>query len=222
MIAALIVLPILIILFGTVGAVVIPEGTPLRNALTFLGSPLVALLLTLALAYYFLGVRRGWSSARTGEILESALAPTAIVILVTGAGGVFGKVLTESGVGKVLSDSLAAAGLPVIVSGFLLAAVLRISQGSATVAIITSAGLLSTAVADGGFSPVQIALITIAVGFGALGFSHVNDSGFWIVTRYLGLSVADGLKSWTVLTTVLGLLGFLLTLLLWLVFAGVS
>lgn len=215
MIIALIVLPILMIMIGTIGAVILPAETQIAAIATFVGSPLIALLTTLALAYYFLGIRRGWSSQHTGEVMDSALAPTAIVILVTGAGGVFGKVLTVSGIGTALAEGLNAVGLPVILMAFILAAILRASQGSATVAIITTAGLLSASVTAAGYSPLQTALILVAIGFGALGFSHVNDSGFWIVTRFLGLSVADGLRTWTVLTTVLGLAGFTLTVLVW-------
>lgn len=222
MIITLIVLPILMIMVGTVGAVILPEETFGRDLASFVGSPLIALLTALALAYYFLGIRRGWSSQHTGEVMDSALAPTAIVILVTGAGGVFGKVLTVSGIGTALAEGLAAIGLPVIVMAFILAAVLRASQGSATVAIITTAGLLSASVAAGGYSPVQTALVLIAIGFGAFGLSHVNDSGFWIVTRFLGLSVADGLRTWTVLTTILGVAGFILTFLVWILVGGLS
>ncbi|WAP52544.1 GntP family transporter [Arthrobacter sp. ATA002] len=217
MIIALIVLPILMIMLGTVSAVVLPEESPALPALTLIGSPVIALLVTVFLAFFFLGIRRGWSSATTGEVMDAALAPTAIVILVTGAGGAFGKVLTESGIGTALADSLSSAGLPILLMGFVLAAVLRAAQGSATVAIVTTAGLLAGSITAGDFSALQVALITIAIGFGAFGLSHVNDSGFWIVTRYLGLSVADGLRTWTVLTTALGVLGFLLTSLLWVV-----
>ncbi len=222
MIITLIVLPILMIMVGTVGAVILPKDSFQAQLAAFVGAPLIALITALGLAYYFLGIRRGWSSQQTGEVMDSALAPTAIVILVTGAGGVFGKVLTVSGIGKALAEGLQSVGLPVIVMAFILAAVLRASQGSATVAIITTSGLLAASVADGGFSPLQTALILVAIGFGAFGLSHVNDSGFWIVTRYLGLSVADGLRTWTVLTTVLGLAGFALTFLVWILAGGLS
>ncbi|WP_282857081.1 hypothetical protein [Pseudoclavibacter helvolus] len=97
----------------------------------------------------------------------------------------------------------------------------RAAQGSATVAILTTAGLLSASILGGGYSTIQVALLALAIAFGALGLSHVNDSGFWVVTRYLGLGVADGLRTWTVLTTVLGLVGFLLCYVVWLV-AGVA
>lgn len=222
MIITLIVLPILMIMVGTVGAVILPKDSFPAQLAAFVGAPLIALLTALALAYYFLGIRRGWSSQQTGEVMDSALAPTAIVILVTGAGGVFGKVLTVSGIGTALAEGLQSVGLPVIVMGYLLAAILRASQGSATVAIITTSGLLAASVADGGFYPLQTALILVAIGFGAFGLSHVNDSGFWIVTRFLGLSVADGLRTWTVLTTILGLAGFVLTFLVWILAGGLS
>lgn len=211
MVISMILLPIVMIMLGTVGGSLVPAESTAANVLGFIGSPSIALLVTVLVSYYLLGVRSGWTSEQTGKVMDSALAPAAIVILVTGAGGVFGKVLTESGIGTVLAESLAEAGLPVIVMAFVLAAILRASQGSATVAIITTTGLLATAVEAGGYSTVQTALILAAVGFGAFGLSHVNDSGFWIVTRFLGLSVADGLRTWTVLTTVLGVAGFALT-----------
>ena len=211
MVISMILLPIVMIMLGTVGGSLVPAESTAANFLGFIGSPSVALLVTVLVSYYLLGVRSGWSSEQTGKVMDSALAPAAIVILVTGAGGVFGKVLTESGIGTVLAESLAEAGLPIIVMAFVLAAILRASQGSATVAIITTTGLLAAAVEAGGYSTVQTALILASVGFGAFGLSHVNDSGFWIVTRFLGLSVADGLRTWTVLTTVLGVAGFALT-----------
>ncbi|MGO2052931.1 GntP family transporter [Glutamicibacter sp. 287] len=211
MVISMILLPIVMIMLGTVGGTLVTAESTAANVLGFVGSPAIALLTTVLVAYYLLGIRSGWSSEQTGKVMDSALAPAAIVILVTGAGGVFGKVLTESGIGTVLAESLSSAGLPIIVMAFVLAAILRASQGSATVAIITTTGLLATAVEAGGFSAVQTALILAAVGFGAFGLSHVNDSGFWIVTRFLGLSVADGLRTWTVLTTVLGVAGFALT-----------
>lgn len=211
MVISMILLPIVMIMLGTVGGSLVAAESTAANILGFVGSPAVALLVTVLVSYYLLGVRSGWTSEQTGKVMDSALAPAAIVILVTGAGGVFGKVLTESGIGTVLAQSLAAAGLPIIVMAFILAAILRASQGSATVAIITTTGLLAAAVEAGGYSTVQTALILAAVGFGAFGLSHVNDSGFWIVTRFLGLSVADGLRTWTVLTTVLGVAGFALT-----------
>jgi len=215
-ILTLILVPLALIMSGTVAATLLPVGDPLRPLFAFIGAPIFALLVALLLAFYLLTVRRGWSLAHTGDVLEAALPPAAIVILVTGAGGAFAKVLTESGIGTALADALTATGLPILLLAFLISLVLRVSQGSATVAILTTAGLIAESVAASDYSVVQVALITLAVAFGALGLSHVNDSGFWVVTRYLGLSVADGLRSWTVLTTVLGVAGFLIVSLLWL------
>ncbi|MGB8665963.1 MAG: GntP family transporter [Serratia inhibens] len=215
LVAALIVIPIAIIMLGTVSATLLEPGSALRDTLSLLGAPAVALMIALLLAFYFLAMRRGWSLQHTSDVMGSALPTAAVVILVTGAGGVFGKVLVESGVGKALADVLTTIGLPLIPAAFIISLALRASQGSATVAILTTGGLLSEAVS--GLNQLQLVLVTLATCFGGLGLSHVNDSGFWIVTRYLGLSVADGLKTWTVLTTLLGLSGFLFTWLLWLV-----
>ncbi|MES2533972.1 MAG: GntP family transporter [Pseudomonadota bacterium] len=211
----LIAVPLLLIMIGTTGATLLPKGDPLRNALGFIGSPIFALMIAIGLAFVMIAKRQGWSKERTNEVMESALPPAATVILVTGAGGVFAKVLTATGIGAALSQTITAAHLPLILAGFVISLALRAAQGSATVAILTTCGLLAQAVTAGGYSAVQVALLTVAIGFGGLGLSHVNDSGFWIVTRYLGLSVADGLRSWTVLTTVLGVAGFALTAVLW-------
>ncbi|AHG21787.1 transporter [Chania multitudinisentens RB-25] len=215
LIAALIVIPIAIIMIGTVSATLLPPGSALRDVLSLIGAPTVALLIALLLAFYFLAMRRGWSLQHTSDIMGAALPTAAVVILLTGAGGVFGKVLVESGVGKALAEMLTTIGLPLIPAAFIISLALRASQGSATVAILTTGGLLAEAVI--GLNQLQLVLVTLATCFGGLGLSHVNDSGFWIVTKYLGLSVADGLKTWTVLTTLLGLAGFLFTWLLWLV-----
>ncbi|WP_337263891.1 MULTISPECIES: GntP family transporter [unclassified Serratia (in: enterobacteria)] len=214
LIAALIVIPIAIIMLGTVSATLLEPGSALRDVLSLIGAPAVALMIALLLAFYFLAMRRGWSLQHTSDIMGAALPTAAVVILVTGAGGVFGKVLVESGVGKALAEVLTTIGLPLIPAAFIISLALRASQGSATVAILTTGGLLSEAVT--GLNQLQLVLVTLATCFGGLGLSHVNDSGFWIVTKYLGLSVADGLKTWTVLTTLLGLSGFVFTWLLWL------
>jgi len=216
---ALILIPLGLIMAGTTGATLLPKGDALRNVLGFIGSPVFALLVAVGLAMFLLGRNQGWNRERTNAIMESSLPPAATVILVTGAGGVFAKVLTASGIGTALSQSLSATDLPLILLAFVISLALRAAQGSATVAIITTCGLLADAITGGGFTAVQVALLSVAIGFGALGLSHVNDSGFWIVTRYLGLSVGDGLRTWTVLTTVLGVAGFLMTTLLWLLVA---
>lgn len=211
----LILLPIVMIMIGSTMTTILPEGSSAIPFFSFLGAPTTSLLVGVLVAYLVIGRKAQWDKKKRSSVADSALPMVAIIIFVTGAGGVFGNVLVESGVGSALSDSLSALGLPVIVAGFVITSALRAAQGSATVAILTTAGLLSDAIATGGYSAVEVALITLAIGFGGLGLSHINDSGFWIVTKYLGLSISDGLKTWTVLTTICGVAGFLLT---WLVF----
>jgi GntP family gluconate:H+ symporter len=213
LIAALVVVPIILIVLGTLANTLLPAGTILRQVMTIIGTPAIALLIALMLAAWLLGVRRGWGKDKLSTLMSDAIPSSASVILVAGAGGAFGKVLVESGVGKALAQSLETIHLPLIPAAFILSLALRASQGSATVAILTTSGLLTQAVA--GLAPMQLVLVTLSACFGGLGLSHVNDAGFWVVTRYLGLSVPDGLKTWTLLTTIMGLAGFVVTWLLW-------
>jgi len=208
LVVLLVAAPIVQILLGTGLTLALGEEHPLYGTAAFIGTPVFALLVAVALAYFLIPVRRRWPLERTGEVMEGALPPIAAILLVVAAGGVFGEVLRASGIGAALSGVLDTLGLPLVVLAFVITLALRAAQGSATVAIVTTAGLLVESVQAGGYSPLQVALLTVAVGFGSLGLSHVTDAGFWTVTRYFGLSVADGLRTWTVLTTVLGLLGF--------------
>src|SRR3989344_156003 len=148
-------LPLALIMAGTTGATLLPKGDNLRNVLGFIGSPIFALMVAVGLAMFLLGRNQGWNRERTNAIMESALPPAATVILVTGAGGVFAKVLTASGIGTALSQSLTATHLPLILLAFIISLALRAAQCSATVAIITTCGLLADAIAGGGYSPLQ-------------------------------------------------------------------
>lgn len=214
-ISGLIVVPIVLIVLGTLSHSLLAEDSLIRKVMTVIGTPPIALLIALGLAAWLLGLRRGWSKDKLEDLTGRAIPGSASVILVAGAGGAFGKVLVESGVGKALALALETLHLPLIPAAFILSLALRASQGSATVAILTTSGLLTQAVT--GIDDMHRVLVTLAVCFGGLGLSHVNDAGFWVVTRYLGLSVADGLKTWTVLTTLMGLSGFILTWALWFV-----
>lgn len=218
----LIAAPIVQILLGTAGTLLIDKKDYWYGVASFVGNPFFALLVAVALSFFLLAVRRSWSLKETGEIFEGALPPIASILMVVAAGGVFGGVLQVSGIGAALSQTLDALGVPVILLGFIISLALRAAQGSATVAIVTTTGLLSAAVANGGYTPAQIAVIVIAIGFGGLGLSHVTDAGFWVVVRYYGLTVADGLKTWTVLTTILGVAGFLLSFVAWIVVGGLG
>ncbi|BDY01246.1 GntP family transporter [Cutibacterium avidum] len=218
-VVALILLPIVQIMIGTVGNMMLAKGSMPQKLAAVIGAAPLALLTAVIVAYLVVGHQQRWGLAKRGLVLDSALPDVAVIVFVTGAGGVFANVLVTSGIGKAFSEVLIGLHMPVILAGFLIAAALRASQGSATVAILTAAGLMAQPIADVGYSSTQVALVTLAIGFGGLGLSHINDSGFWIVTKYLGLSVKDGLRTWTVLSTIFSLTGFLLT---WGVFALVS
>jgi len=215
LIIALILLPIVLILLGTLATTMLPVDSMLRSILTVLGAPLVALLLDTLLCAWLLGSRRGWSRTQVSDVIGSALPGVAMVILIAGAGGVFGKVLVDTGIGAVVSEALRTTGLPVLALGFLLTLLLRAVQGSTTVALVTTAGILSPLIATLNLTPNHLALLCLAMGGGGLAMSHINDAGYWMFTKLAGLNVADGLRTWTLLVTILGTLGFLATLVIW-------
>lgn len=182
------------------------------QVLVLLGNSAVALLITVLVAILVLGRRRGENGTALEKIVDSALGPVASVILITGAGGMFGAVLRASGIGDALADSLADLGLPIIVAAYIIAVVIRLAQGSATVALVTAAGLAAPAVIAGDFNPVQIAAITLATAAGSVFAGHVNDSGFWLVGRLMGMDVKTTLKTWTVQQTIESVFAFALVL----------
>jgi GntP family gluconate:H+ symporter len=214
-IVALILLPIILILLGTLATTLLPADSGLRSVLTVIGAPLVALLIDTLLCAWVLGSRRGWSRSQVSDVIGSALPGVAMVILIAGAGGVFGKVLVDTGIGAVVSEALRNTGLPVLALGFILTMLLRAVQGSTTVALVTTAGILSPLIATLNLSANHMALLCLAMGGGGLAMSHINDAGYWMFTKLAGLNVGDGLRTWTFLVTVLGTLGFLMTLVLW-------
>lgn len=178
------------------------------QALTLLGTSSVALLISVLVATIVLGTRRGDSGTALEKVLDSALGPVCSVILITGAGGMFGGVLRASGIGDALADSLEDIGLPVIAAAYLIAVVLRLAQGSATVALVTAAGLMAPAVGAGDYSALQVACIVLATAAGSVFASHVNDSGFWLVGRLMGMDVKTTLRTWTVQQALESVLAF--------------
>lgn len=208
LVVSLILLPIALIVVNTLATLWLLEGNPVRATLVFIGHPFVALLLVTLLAWYSLGTLRGYTRDEIQSIATKALEPAGIIILITGAGGVFKQVLIDSGVGKVLGDALSGTGLPTLLLAFLVAAFIRVAQGSATVAMVTGAGIVLPVLDGLNASEHLRALATIAIACGATVLSHVNDSGFWLVNRFFGLSVKDTLKSWTVMETIVGVVGF--------------
>ncbi|KOT91232.1 permease [Streptomyces sp. NRRL F-5755] len=200
--------PLVLILLATFSSIALAPST-LRSVVEFFGNPFVALTIALLLAYYLLGIRRGWSRKSLETVSTASLKPVGNILLVVGAGGIFGAVLKGSGVADALSDTFHNVGLPVILLAWLLSVVLRVAQGSATVAIVTTAGIVLPLIDGQHLSQPHLALIIMAISAGSIFASHVNDGGFWMVAKYFGISERDTLKSWTVLETVLSVVGFL-------------
>ncbi|PQZ98668.1 permease [Arthrobacter sp. MYb211] len=200
-------LPMVLILCATFGNVLLPEGW-LKDLLIFTGNPAIALTIAVLLAMWILGTRRGMTRAELSKVTGESLRPVGMILLVVGAGAFFGAVLAATGVGQAVAGSLSQAGLPLILSAYVISCGMRIAQGSATVAIVTTSGILAPTMASGDFSQPQLALIVIAISSGSIIASHVNDGGFWIIAKYFNMSVKDTLKTWTVLETVLSVVGF--------------
>ena len=209
---AVIGLPLGLILLGTLSEVVLTEGTTGRRVLELVGHPFTALMGAVVLAFYVLGVRGGMPMEKVQTVATKALEPVGLIILVTGAGGVLGNVLVETGVGDALAEAMAASNLPVVLLAFLIAVVVRVSQGSATVSMVTAAGLVAPVIEAGDYSEPMTGLVTISIAAGATVLSHVNDSGFWLVGRFLGMDEQQTLRSWTVMETIVGTVGFLVAL----------
>jgi len=214
LVTTLIFIPLILILINTVFGLILEEGSTLHSLLTFIGHPFVALTISTLLTFYFLGTKRGYTRNEVQNIATKSLEPAGIIILVTGAGGVFKTTLINSGVGDVMGDMMANSGLPIIVVAFLISTFVRVAQGSATVAMITAAGLVYPIVSMTEVSQPMLGLIVIAIASGATVFSHVNDSGFWLVNRFFGMTEKQTLKTWTVMETIIGFVGFIVVLLI--------
>ena len=209
----LIVLPLVLILMGTLGALIL-QGGWIKDTVQVVGHPFSALLIASGATLVLLAPKDETDKAKVRETLTRAFEPTGIVILVTGAGGAFKQVLVDTGAGAQLAQSVLSVGFTPIIAGFILALLVRLAQGSATVAMITAAGLAAPIVASANLSAPELGLVTIAIAAGASGFSHVNDSGFWLVSRLFNLSEAETLRTWTVSTGLIAVTGLLSALLL--------
>ncbi|TFG42399.1 MAG: gluconate transporter, partial [Bacteroidia bacterium] len=220
-IAALIMTPLLLILMSTFIKLGVDKGgltdSRLTEILIFIGHPFTALIIATLLSI-LLCLKRKMSRQTILDLSTKALGPAGIIILVTGAGGVLKQILVDSGIGKMLAESLADSSIPLIVLAWVLSSLVRITQGSATVAMITAAGIISPLLSSFNLDQQNIALIVIAIAAGATILSHVNDSGFWIVSKYLGMNEKQTLQSWTVMETIIAVCGLIFTLILSLFF----
>jgi len=217
LILVLIVTPLLLIVISTMASILIKNGTLntsiITDILIFIGHPFSALIIATLLAIWLLGIRRGMSRDRIMSLSTKALGPAGIIILVTGAGGVLKEVLVESGIGTILANSVAGTALSPILLAWIIAALVRVTQGSATVAMITAAGIIAPILPVFGLDAPNMALIVIAISSGATIASHVNDSGFWLVSKYFGMNEKQTLQSWTVMETIISLCGLAFTML---------
>ncbi|MDO5644252.1 MAG: GntP family permease [Dermabacter sp.] len=220
---AMLLLPMVLIFLNTgvdyaTKAQMITGTETWAQVFTILGKSGVALLISVLVAIPVLGTRRGVSGTAMEKLLDSAIGPIASVVFITAAGGMYGGVLRSSGIGDALTEVLSGLGIPIILAVYLVALVLRVAQGSATVALTTAAGLMAPAVLAGDFSAMQIVAITLACAAGSVFASHVNDSGFWLVGRLFGMDVATTLKTWTVQQSLESVMAFVLAVLVFVIF----
>lgn len=200
--------PIVLILLSNVLNMVLPEGSNIANIASFLGDKNISILLGIVGALLLL---RKYIDKTLGDIVIEAAESAGLILLITGAGGAFGNVINSSGIGNFLVETMSGLNISVIVLGFVLSALLRISQGSTTVALVTTSSILGPALVGTGVSPI---LVGLAICAGGTGLSLPNDSGFWVLSRFGELSVKDTLKSWTVGGTIAGFTAFAMVLLL--------
>ncbi|WP_241646614.1 gluconate transporter [Rosenbergiella metrosideri] len=204
---SLILFPLILVGLKTIAANFIDKGSRLYEYFEFIGHPFIAILIAVLITIYGLAYRQGMDKSRVMAICGEALQPAGIILLVIGAGGVFKQVLVDSGVGPALGHSLTGLGLPVALSCFILAGVVRIIQGSATVACLTAVGLIMPVIEPLHYSGAQLAALSICIGGGSIIVSHVNDAGFWLFGRFTGATEVETLKTWTMMETILGVTG---------------
>jgi GntP family gluconate:H+ symporter len=208
-----ILLPVVLMLGRTIAKLAIPPKTLLFDTLDFLGEPLVALGLTVLFAIVALGWSRGMPRDRVGNILRKSLPPIAALLLTIGAGGGLKQTLVAAGISTTIGKIAVGSHMPLILLAWLIAVALRQATGSATVATTTTAGIVAPVVA--GLSATHNSLLALAIGAGSVFFCHVNDAGFWMVREYFGLQLKQTVLVWSVLQTIVSVVGLVLTLLMW-------
>lgn len=207
-----VLLPVGLMLLKTFADVALDEKNIVRQWMDFIGHPITALLAALLLSLYTFGTARGFTSKQIMKFVDDSLAPTAAIVLIIGAGGGFKQMLVASGVGNAIGQMALHAQVSPILLAWLVAGLIRIATGSATVATITGAGIvapLATMVPG-----VNRELLVLATGAGSLILSHVNDAGFWLVKQYFNMTVAETFKTWTVMETLISVVAIVLIMLL--------
>jgi GntP family gluconate:H+ symporter len=207
-----VLIPVILMLLASAADLALGSASSVRSALHFIGQPIVALLLALLFSFWSLGRARHFTRAEVMKFCNDCLAPTATILLVIGAGGGFNQVLVRSGVGSAIADVAIGSHASPLLLAWIIAALIRVATGSATVAMTTAAGIVAPiAMATPG---THAELLVLATGAGALVLSHVNDAGFWLVKEFFNMTVPQTLKTWTVAETIIGVAGLGFTLLL--------
>lgn len=207
-------MPVILIAIATICEFILPKKNFINQAIQFIGAPDAAMLISLLFAIYTMGITRHIKMKQLSESMVNATKQIAMMLLIIGGGGAFKQVLVDGGISKYISTMFVHTNISPLLAAWLIAAVLRVSLGSATVASLTAAGLVAPLIAQTGVNP---ALMVLAVGAGSVFADHVNDAGFWMIKEYFGLTLKETFLSWTTLTSVLSLTGLGSVLLLSLV-----
>ena len=212
-VVTIIMIPLVLIILKSVAGVV-PALAGVAPLFNFLGQPFAALLIATLAAMFILGTRHGYTMPELEKILTKSLDPTGLILLVTACGGVLRYILQYSGLGEIIGNAVASINLPIVVVAFLVAALVRICVGSATVAMTMAAGIVAAMPEIASLSPMYLACVVAAVAGGATVCSHFNDSGFWLVRSLIGLDEKTTLKTWTIMETLVGGTGFIVALII--------
>lgn len=212
-VVGIILIPLVLIVLKSIAGVV-PAMAGVEPVLSFLGQPFMALLLATLAAMYLLGTKHGYTLPELEKIMTKSLEPTGLILLVTACGGVLRYMLQYSGLGDVIGNAVSSANLPIVLIAFVVAALVRICVGSATVAMTMAAGIIAALPGIADLSPLYLACVVMAVAGGATVCSHFNDSGFWLVKSLVGLDEKTTLKTWTIMETLVGGTGFIVALII--------
>ena len=212
-VVTIIMIPLVLIILKSVAGVV-PALAGVAPLFNFLGQPFAALLIATLAAMFNLGTRHGYTMPELEKILTKSLEPTGLILLVTACGGVLRYILQYSGLGEIIGNAVASINLPIVIVAFLVAALVRICVGSATVAMTMAAGIVAAMPEIASLSPMYLACVVAAVAGGATVCSHFNDSGFWLVRSLIGLDEKTTLKTWTIMETLVGGTGFIVALII--------
>jgi GntP family gluconate:H+ symporter len=205
-----VLLPVVLMMAKALVDIFATKGDVLYTVLDFIGTPLIALLIAVVVAMFTFGRGSGMDLRGIAGSLEKSLPPIAGIVLIVAAGGGFKQTLIDTGIGQVISNAVKGSSISVLLLAWLVAVLIRVATGSATVATVTASGVLAPLAS--GLSTSHVSLLVLAIGSGSLFFSHVNDAGFWLVKEYFGVSVVQNLKTWSAMETILSVTGLVLVL----------